>query len=230
MKYLGKRMKCLDLFSGKGGFSEGFRKRGHEVTRYDFNKDFEEVPHTIIKDVFDLTADDLQGADIILASIDCTYLTYANPQPDPKALLESLSLAQHTLKIIQEAHPKFWVIENPPGRLKHVLGPPVIKTAWGFWGTPYLKPTWLWGILPFMIWPTRYTEPEPNPEWDLKKYKHNKFAYLAKRQGKDRSFIPLSFSEALCIAAENDTHYQTTLTRPEIVEGSPSLLDSEVIK
>ena len=177
---------------------------------------------------FDLTAADHQGADIILASIDCTYLTYANARPDPKGLLESLALAKHTLTIIQEAAPTFWVIENPPGRLKHVLGPPVIKTAWGFWGTPYLKPTFLWGIIPHIDWPTRYTEPTPKESWDLKRYKKNKFAYLAKRQDKDRSLIPYAFAEALCIAAEQDTHQQTTLTRPEIVQGSPCQREPEV--
>ena len=223
-------MKCIDLFSGLGGFSQAFLDRGHEVIRYDINKDFEEVPNTVIKDVFDLTAADLQGVDIILASIDCTHLTFANARPDITGIALSFELAKHTLQIIQEADPRFWVIENPPGRIKKVLGPPVIKTAWGFWGTPYFKPTWLWGIIPHIDWPMKYTTPEPKESWNPERFRKNKFSYLAPRNNKDRSLIPYIFSETLCIAAENSDSFQTTLTRPEIVEGSPSQRDSEVTR
>lgn len=204
-------MRVIDLFSGLGGFSQAFLDRGHDVTRYDFNEDFAEIPHTMIKDVLELTAKDLEDADIILASIDCTHFTYANHNPSKEGLQHSRKLARHVLKIIQEAKPRYYAIENPPGRLKHIFGPPQYKTAWGYWGTPYLKPTWLWGILPTLDWKTKYTEPQPKGTWNLKTFNTHKFAYLCPRDSKLRSLIPYEFSEALCIACEQKKQTQERL-------------------
>ena len=197
-------MNVIDLFSGLGGFSQAFVDRGHYVERYDFNKDFHEVPHTRIKNVFDMTPIDLEIADIVLASIDCTHFTHANPFPDKDGLRLSVELTKHTLNIIHEANPRFWIIENPPGRIKKVLGPPVYKTAWGYWGTPYFKPTWLWGKLPFMDWLMRYTEPQPKDTWNLETFNTHKFAYLCDRDPKTRSLVPYNFSLALCKATEKE--------------------------
>jgi len=197
-------MNVIDLFSGLGGFSQAFVDRGHYVERYDFNKDFHEVPHTRIKNVFDMTPIDLEIADIVLASIDCTHFTHANPFPDKDGLRLSVELTKHTLNIIHEANPRFWIIENPPGRIKKVLGPPVYKTAWGYWGTPYYKPTWLWGKLPFMDWLMRYTEPQPKDTWNLETFNTHKFAYLCDRDPKTRSLVPYNFSLALCKATEKE--------------------------
>lgn len=205
------RLKVIDLFSGLGGFSQAFVDRGHYVTRYDFNPEFEGIPHTIIRDVFSLKKTDLEGADIILASIDCTYFTYANAQPDKEGLELSYKLAKHTITIIKDAEPRYYVIENPPGRIKNVLGIPMIITAWGYWGKPYLKPTWLWGNIPGIEWKTRYTEPEPKDTWDLSRYKHNKFSYLCDSDPKKRSIVPYDFSLALCSAVENNSSYQEVL-------------------
>ena len=199
-----KKITVIDLFSGLGGFSQAFLDRGHYVERYDFNPEFKEVPNTIIKDVFDMTPIDLEIADIVLASIDCTYFTHTNSNPDKEGLDLSIRLAKHTLNIIHEANPEYWVIENPPGRIKKVLGPPVYKTAWGYWGTPYFKPTWLWGKLPFMKWPRKYKEPLPKESWNLETFKTHKFAYLCDRDPKKRSLIPYAFSEALCKALEKE--------------------------
>ena len=199
-----KKLNVIDLFSGLGGFSQAFLDRGHYVERYDFNEDFKEVPSTIIKNVFDMSPIDLEIADVVLASIDCTYFTYANDNPDKNGLELSKQLTKHTLEIIHHASPKYWIIENPPGRIKKILGPPIYKTAWGYWGTPYLKPTWLWGKFPFMDWPTRYKEPQPKESWNLDSFKTHKFAYLCPRDSKLRSLVPYAFSEALCLAIEKE--------------------------
>jgi len=52
----------IDLFSGLGGFSQAFLDRGHYVERYDFNPEFENIPNTIIKNVFDMSPIDLEIA------------------------------------------------------------------------------------------------------------------------------------------------------------------------
>ena len=198
-------MKVVDLFSGLGGFSQAFLDREHDVVRFDNDIRFKEVANTIICDVLELTPEDLWDIpDIILASPPCTYFTHANHNPDKDGLKQSIDLTKYTLKIIHETNPRFWIIENPPGRIKKVLGPPVYKTAWGYWGTSYLKPTWLWGKLPFMDWPTRYTEPQPKETWNLESFNTHKFAYLCERDSAKRSLVPYAFSEALCKATEKE--------------------------
>lgn len=204
-----KKITVIDLFSGLGGFSQAFLDKGHNVIRIDNNPKFKEIPNTMIIDVLDLTPEDLidfswDVPDVVLASIDCTYFTYANNNPDKDGLRLSKELTKHTLKIIHDTKPKYWIIENPPGRIKIILGPPVYKTAWGYWGTPYLKPTWLWGRFPYMEWRTRYTEPQPKETWNLETFKTHKFAYLAPRDSEQRSLVPYTFSKALCIAIEKE--------------------------
>ena len=205
-------MYCIDLFSGLGGFSAAFVERGHDVIRYDIDCQFRDVPNTIIRDVLTLTSKDLAKADIVLAGIDCTYLTYANANPEPQGYKKAVEIAKHTLSIIQEASPEYWIIENPKAsRLWKVLGKPSYLTAWGYWGEAYYKPTGLMGILPHIEWPTRYTEPEPKPEWDLETYNTHKFAYLAPRDTTKRSLIPYAFSEALCVGIEEGHSTQEML-------------------
>jgi hypothetical protein len=205
-------MRVLDLFSGLGGFSQAFLDRGHEVTRYDIDPGFKDIPNTEIKDVFVLMPHDLKNYDVILASIDCTNFTYANATPDKDALAHSIALTRHTLQIIQEADPDYYIIENPKGRMRNVLGVPTVTTAWGFWGMPYLKPTDLFGKVPALEWPSRYTEPAPKDTWDMKRFRKSKFSYLAPRESSLRSLVPYPFSLALCIAIENNAPVQSTLS------------------
>ena len=66
---------------------------------------------------------------------------------------EAIKLVKFTVDLIQQANPMYWVLENPRGMMRHVLGKPAITTFWAAWGMPYYKPTDLWGKLPNMIWP-----------------------------------------------------------------------------
>ena len=61
-------------------------------------------------------------------------------------LEKGMFLVNHCLRIIKEAKPNFWVIENPfNGRLKEFLGKPkFVYQPWEF-GSPWTKKTALWG-------------------------------------------------------------------------------------
>ena len=152
-------MKCIDLFSGLGGFSEAFVRNGCHVLRVDNNEAFKDILFTVITDVLTLTADNLKDADIILASPPCTCFSFAaqgkywprmkDRHPDVDKMVH---LMRHTIKIIKEAKPKYWILENPVGRLRDFIGKPAAKTAWCAWGTVYKKPTYLWGCLPPIDW------------------------------------------------------------------------------
>lgn len=231
-------MKVVDLFSGLGGFSEAFLRRGHEVIRFDNNPEFQQVPCTIIKDVFDLRPRDVD-ANIILASPPCQCFStaaagyYWNGRTPNPAAQEAIRLVKHTLKLIHETKPRWWVLENPVGRLRWILGPPQILTHWAAWGMPYYKPTHIWGRLPSMSWPKpkmwvptirgshmgiqesngrivdrfkHYYGPEQITTWAI-----GHLPTKGRQAVALRSLVPYKFSEALCLACESGIGDQLVL-------------------
>ncbi len=55
-------------------------------------------------------------------------------------------LVRHCQRIIEQAKPKWWAIENPAnGRLKDVLGKPQMTYQPWQYGSPWTKKTALWG-------------------------------------------------------------------------------------
>lgn len=222
-------MRVIDLFSGLGGFSEAFVRHGYKVVRFDNDPQFQEVPYTVIKDVFDLKPKDID-ADIILASPPCQCFSTAaagyywkGRTPTPAAQ-EAIRLVKYTVGLIHEARPRWWVLENPVGRLRWILGPPQILTYWAAWGVPYYKPTHIWGRLPSMLWPKpkmwvataqgahlgiqetngqvvdrfrRYYDPSQVTTWAI-----GHLPTKGKQAVALRSLVPFAFSEALCLACE----------------------------
>lgn len=226
-------MKVYDLFSGLGGFSQAFVDRGHNVTRFEYDRKFAKVPHTIIKDVWDLTANDLRNADIILASPPCTHFSVAAvsrhwPKGEPtEATLQQIALVKHTLEIIEVANPKYWILENPRGMLRNVIGKPAITTYWAAWysmkdptvkeyGVWPKKPTDLWGRLPPIDWklPMIWQKaPRGSKLWvqgiNAANFARNPFSYIMPRSPALRAIIPYDFSLAVCLAVEGNSPQQT---------------------
>lgn len=80
----------------------------------------------------------------IIANPVCTEFSTANgfhKGRDP-----DLSMLEHCLRIIKEANPVWWAIENPfNGTMKDYLGKPdFVYQPWQF-GSPWTKKTALWG-------------------------------------------------------------------------------------
>ena len=204
-------MKCIDLFSGLGGFSQAFLDRGHKVVRVDNNERFKDIPHTVITDVLTLTAENLNDANIILASPPCRCFSVAADHHHwPKGIptdetREQIELVKHTIKIIEEANPQYWILENPAGRLRQVLGKPEMVQYWCSWGTPYKKPTHLWGKLPPIDWrmPHKW---EPNPSGGAGNAMPND---PYPRDPAKRALIPYEFSRAVCLATEGLSAQET---------------------
>lgn len=82
----------------------------------------------------------------IIANPVCTEFSTANGFHKQKDLEKGMFLVNHCLRIIKEAKPKWWVIENPAnGRLKEFLGKPkYVYQPWEY-GSPWTKKTALWG-------------------------------------------------------------------------------------
>jgi hypothetical protein len=58
---------------------------------------------------------------------------------------EALSVVDACCRIVLAARPKWWVLENPVGKLKHYLGSPRMTYQPNEYGDPYTKRTCLWG-------------------------------------------------------------------------------------
>lgn len=89
----------------------------------------------------------------IIANPVCTEFSTAKGFHKDNNLVAGMFLVNHCLRIIKEANPAWWVLENPAnGRLADVIGEP--KHTYQPWqyGSPWTKHTALWG---------EFTMPEP---------------------------------------------------------------------
>ncbi len=82
----------------------------------------------------------------IIANPVCLEFSTAKDFNHVGDLEKGMFLVNHCLRIIEEAKPKWWVLENPAnGRLKEILGAPkYIYQPWEY-GSPWTKKTALWG-------------------------------------------------------------------------------------
>ncbi len=82
----------------------------------------------------------------IIANPVCTEFSTARSTGKARNPDEGMQIVKECLRIIEQAQPKFWVIENPAkGVLKNYLGNPVyIYEPW-WYGSPWTKKTALWG-------------------------------------------------------------------------------------
>ena len=81
----------------------------------------------------------------IIANPVCTEFSTARngKARDPE---KGMFLVKECLRIIEEAQPVFWVIENPAkGALKQYLGQPTYEYDPWWYGSPWTKRTALWG-------------------------------------------------------------------------------------
>lgn len=204
-------LTCVDLFSGLGGFSQAMVDRGWEVVRVDNDAKFEP---DICADVRDLTADDFPGdVDLVVASPPCGCFSVASISshwtggkkayiPKTKNATEAIELVRRTLELIGEMNPRFWVLENPRGVLRKIIGMPKGTITYCQYGERRMKPTDLWGEIP--------------NSFEFKKCKngmpcHDRAPRGAKtgtqgiKTSEERAKIPYKLSEALADAVERTT-------------------------
>jgi hypothetical protein len=149
-------MKVLDLCSGLGGFSEAFiNDLDWEVMRIENNPLLSEVPHTEIIDIFEFrdTLNDMieRGyepayPDLILFSPPCREFSLGFNAPQAVASREGryeeyspdMSILKCGLDIIKMLNPRYWIIENVKGSIRHfeeyVGRPQCSYGAWFFYG------------------------------------------------------------------------------------------------
>lgn len=82
----------------------------------------------------------------VIANPVCTEFSTARSNGKARNPQEGLFLVRECQRIIAEANPTFWVIENPAkGVLKHYLGKPQYEYEPWWYGSPWTKRTALWG-------------------------------------------------------------------------------------
>jgi len=82
----------------------------------------------------------------IIANPVCTEFSTARSDGKARNPQEGMKLVIECQRIIKEANPHFWVIENPAkGVLKNYLGEPTYQYEPWWYGSPWTKKTALWG-------------------------------------------------------------------------------------
>ncbi len=137
---------CIDLFCGYGGWARGFLDAGFRVIGFDNERRCAtRYPgEFIVADVRTLSGGKFHRAKIIVASPPCNrFTTVATRTRDPE---EGLILVRHAMRIIKEANPEYWVIENVRGAFTAInreLGMRPLNAPLHKNGSCYL-----WGTIP----------------------------------------------------------------------------------
>ena len=129
----------LDLCGGTGAWSKPYRDAGYDVRLVT-------LPGWDVR-WFQYVDEQVYG---ILAAVDCTHFAGSGAQywPEKDAdgrTLEGLAIVDACMRIIHVQNPVFWCLENPVGRLRRWIGPPVMTFNPCDYGDPYTKKTCLWG-------------------------------------------------------------------------------------
>lgn len=101
----------------------------------------------------------------IIANPPCTEFSTARRGGKARLGHEGFFLVEHCMRIIKQAKPKWYVVENPArGVLKNHLGKPDFQYEPWWYGSPWTKKTALWGD--FDIPERKYSKWEDVPKLD----------------------------------------------------------------
>lgn len=136
----------LSLCDHSGAWSKPYEEAGYTVIRVDL-QDGQDVR------LLPWTEERVWG---ILAAPPCDHFALSGARwwegKGEQAILDGLAVVDACLRAIAIYRPEWWALENPVGRLRRWLGPPV----WSFdpcdFGDEYTKKTLLWG---------NFTPPKP---------------------------------------------------------------------
>jgi len=135
----------LDLCGGTGSWSKPYRDAGYQVVTIDPAGEHEDAVRMDTR-LWMPGNLEIHG---VLAAPPCTTFAVSGARwwedKGEPALLEGLSIVDACLRIIMVTQPKWWVLENPIGRLRHYIGAPVATFQPWQYGDGYQKATQLWG-------------------------------------------------------------------------------------
>ncbi len=173
----GGEMKPLviDLFSGTRSATKAFREAGYQVEAVEIDERFD-AEHRA-----DVSSWKWSGRRplLIWASPPCTEFSRESMPWCRTGKKPSLDLVNSVLRIVKEADPVFWIIENVKGASRYltpVLGKPLV-----------LGPVFLWGHF-------------PRPKVRIGFWKEK----LSSKQRIERAMIPAALGSAILEAVRGD--------------------------
>ena len=193
----------LDLCGGTGSWSKPYKESGYDVRVIDPQEWLEDDFGTGDVRLFKTPKEEIYG---VLSAPPCTHFSGSGARHWKKKgkepLLEGLSVVDACLRIIFITNPKFWVLENPVGRLKHYIGDCKATFQPYEYGDAYSKRTCLWGEFN-MPEPTDIVEPDM-VEFTSKKGEkkrmsrifYESFSLPPNERARIRSMTPPGFAKA----------------------------------
>jgi len=145
-------MKLLDLFCGLGGWSKGFAAVGFECVGVDI-VDVGYPYKLILKDVRELDGHQFKGFDVIVGSPPCRDFSQTTTfgwkyWRDPPNPARGMELVMAFMRIVHEAKPHFWLLENVPGMKRYFNLKPRVET----YLTPSMRRCFWGNFPPFLIY------------------------------------------------------------------------------
>ncbi len=130
-------------------------------------------------------------------SIASVYVHWENRKPKDEATLQAIDLVHRIQSEIKRLNPKWWLLENPMGMLRTVIGRPPHTIRLSDYGARYKKPTDLWGTVPFPLLGEMH-------DWE-KAPRGTKCGLMAKeiRNPAQRALMPYGLSQAILEAVES---------------------------
>jgi hypothetical protein len=202
-------MQKLKVFSGCTEFGsevQAFRDRGHKVTTLGMEGDVD-----IIKDIRQFRTD--EQYDFMTFHPPCTCFSVAAvrhhwkdgiPQPET---LEAIKIVKACIRIINEARPSYWMIENPRGKLRSLdfmrsLGRKYFLSTVTYcqYGDTAQKPTDLWHNIP-TFHPLACCKPGAKCHAPSPRGSHTAGSTQHKHT-KEAAKVPYKLSMAICKAIE----------------------------
>lgn len=132
----------LSLYDHSGNWSAPYRRsKDYDVIQIDLQRDGTDTR------LLEFT-DHVYG---ILSAPPCTVFagSGARWERSKEDMIDGLSMVDVVTRLVAVCSPKFWVLENPVGKLVRYLGRPRMYFNPCDYGDPYTKRTCLWGNFNF---------------------------------------------------------------------------------
>ena len=146
---------------------------GEEVIRVDIDRGFKP---TIVADVQNLPLRTGLKPKLAIFCPPCQCFSiirvwhyWKNGKPNHPKTHAAIQLVKRGMEEIRRLAPRYWIMENPVGMLRTVVGRPSSTIRQSDYGASWKKPTDLWGNVPFRMlsamrsWPK---VPRGNHLWD----------------------------------------------------------------
>jgi site-specific DNA-cytosine methylase len=191
---------CVDLCSGLGGFSQAFVEAGWKVVRVDVDDRFNP---TVVADItaidwvkFKNEYLDCSSPDVLLASPPCNHFSFACLQFPRIGVKKALEIVGSCFEAVAYLKPTKWLIENPVGRLRHIIGKPeqTIRYSDYDFQTKWMKRTDFWGNISL---PLAKGERRIQRTSGLSHLQRLRLFPADEKLSAERAKIPLEISEAV---------------------------------